>query len=475
MLDAVHRVVDSVRSDRISGRLLWLLVVVPVALVYISCGHWAIENTDSEAAAWPAWTLVHRGTLHLENVGPAPFLGWFIHGAHGHLVSSRMPGVALISVPIQAALAWTGWDALGPAVITAAILTAGAVANSTLLLRRLSNASAAVTGAIVLAFGTTLWAVAGTELFTHGPDVFWLSAGLLALAQQRTLLSGILFAPAVMTRPHLAVVIAAVGVVAAWSRRRPRILPQFAVPAALALALVVLYNWYLFGTASLSAGTYSYAGHSAVVGHGGGVLRSVYDNLTMSVGMLFSPMRGLVPYTPVVLVVLLRGRSAWRTLPDWARGATIGGVLYLLLQARINGIYSSSGFYGYRLTIEPMLLWAPIVFVAARSLWMQGRRALVYLLSAASVVIEVPGAVFTSSVFVSEHARVWSTWMPVEMMRVGGSKVVLMTGLATLLAVVVGVRVLAPQQGRRSSSRSIAPPSPAAGCSSSPTPVVSGS
>src|SRR5436305_8219199 len=157
LLPSAARVSDALRTNRISGRALWLLVFVPVVLGFLFCGHWTLNNADSVAAAWPAYALVHVGSLHLEHVRNLPLDPWFIPGAHGHLVSSRMPGVVFISVPLQAAFGWTGLNAMAPSVATAAVVTAAAVANMTLLLRRLSNASAALVAGLLLAFGTTLW------------------------------------------------------------------------------------------------------------------------------------------------------------------------------------------------------------------------------------------------------------------------------------------------------------------------------
>lgn len=437
-------VAAEVRTDRISGRALWLLAFVPVLLVFLATGHWTLNNADSVAAAWPAWALVHGGTLHLEHVANLPLDPWFIKGAHGHLVSSRMPGVVFISVPLQAAFAWTGLNAMAPSVATAALVTAGAVANVTLLFRRLSNASTALVGGLILAFGTTLWTVAGAELWTHGPDVLWLSAGLLAVANKRLALAGFLFAPAVLTRPHLIVVVLAVAAFAAWSRRRLSAIPVLCVPAALALAGVIAYNWYLFGEASIGGGTYGYAGDS-LSSHGAGVFASLHSWYSTTVDIMLSPMHGLVPSSPMVLLALLALRSSWRSLPDWGRGATVGGVLYLLVQARINGVYSSFGFYGDRLAIESMLLWSPLIFLAGRQLWQDGRRAIVFVLCTASVGIELIGAAFGRVLTVPLTADPWRTWLPINVVQANGLKAMPILASAALLALLIGTRVL----GRR--------------------------
>ena len=47
LLPSAARVSDALRTNRISGRALWLLVFVPVVLGFLACGHWTLNNADS--------------------------------------------------------------------------------------------------------------------------------------------------------------------------------------------------------------------------------------------------------------------------------------------------------------------------------------------------------------------------------------------------------------------------------------------
>lgn len=442
MFTRIARLVKSVAADTISDRALWLLIALPVAAVYLVSAHWTMNNADSVAAAAPAWTLVHMGTLHLENAHSLYINPWYMHGAHGHLVSSRMPGVIFIGVPMQAALAWSGLGAMAPSVATASLVAAAAVANMTLLLRRLSNARLAVIGGVVVAFGTAMWTVAGAELWTHGPDVLWLSAGLLALAKRRVLLAGLLFAPAAATRPHLVVVIAIVGLFVAWSRRSLWPLFQLGIPAFAGLGAVVAYNMYAFGEKTLSAGSYQYATHNAISGYAGPTTSMWHTWGTTLAGLLFSPMRGVLPYTPLVLLALVGLRESWRQLPDWARGAALGGVAYLLVQARINSADGGFGYYGSRLTLETTFLLAPLVFVSARALWVRGHRGTVFVLTATSIVTQLAGAAFGRVMTVSLAADSWHTWLPWTVVRDNGGPAFALTGMTAALIVLAAIRLV---------------------------------
>lgn len=440
MTSRIRKCCRQIVDDSISDARLWSLVFLAAAGAFLIAAHWTLNNSDSVAAAWPAWSLVHQGTLHLEHVAQLPLDPWFVRGAHSHLVSSRTPGVVLIGVPFQALFAWSGLGAMAPSVAAASIITAAAVSNLTLLLRRLSSAEAAVAAALVLALGTPLWTVAGAELWTHGPDALWLSAALLAFAHRRVWWSGAFFSLAVLTRPHLVLVVAVFGVWTAWSRRNPQVLAAMALPSALALATVICYNDYLFRSNSLSGGTYGYAAHNALHGRGPTTTSSNLKMLTESAGILFSPMRGLVPYAPVLLLGVLAVRTSWRQLPDWGRAASVGGLIYLLAQARINGIYSSFGFYGSRLGIESMVLWTPLVFLAARTLWQRSKTA-VYWVSALSIGVELAGAAFGRVMTVPLTADPWRTWLPLEVVRSGGAKATLLMVLYALLTVLLAVRL----------------------------------
>jgi hypothetical protein len=316
MLAAARSGFDPVTTDKIRDSRLWLLVFVPVAILYLLSAHWTLNNADSIAAAWPAWALVHHGTLHLEHVAHLPINPWFMRGAHGHLVSSRMPGVSLISVPMQVVFGWTRLDPMAPSVATASVVAAAAAANMTLVLRRISNARVALVGGLVLAAGTCLWTVAGAELWAHGPDALWLSAILLAVTRSRFWLAGFFGTAAVLTRPHLVVAIMCIGLAVAIGRRTVRPLIAVGLPAAMGLVGVIAYNWYLFGTATLSAGSYSYAGTTVIRGTGSTFGSSLHAWSDSAAGMLVSPSRGLLAYTPIVLVALFALRSSWRELPD---------------------------------------------------------------------------------------------------------------------------------------------------------------
>src|SRR5438874_13601390 len=119
-----------------SGRGLWLGVFTLFTTVYALTAHWTFPGLDTEAAAWPAWSLVHHGTVNLAGVAHLPANSWFIH-AHGQVLSNRTIGVVLAGVPVNALLGWTGITPAAAAALTAVLLSAAAVATTAVVLRSL--------------------------------------------------------------------------------------------------------------------------------------------------------------------------------------------------------------------------------------------------------------------------------------------------------------------------------------------------
>ena len=248
-------------------------------------------------------------------------------------------GVVLISAPVNLLWGWTGLGPLAAGALTASLLTAAALANVALLLRSMLSLRPTLLMVGTLAFGTSAWTVSSAELWTHGPDLFWLTAALLAGVSGRSWLSGAAFAAAVTTRPHLALVVLLVGMGFAVTARTWRVLLTYAVTGAGAAAAMVSWNTFYYGAPSLLG---AYSGHSGQVT--GGLLNGGADWALNVAGMLISPWCGVLVFSPFVLVGLWCVPRGWRTAPTWTLTATAGGVVYTLLQAKLNGFSGAAAF-----------------------------------------------------------------------------------------------------------------------------------
>jgi hypothetical protein len=424
-----------------SDRGLWLAIFAVFASVYALTAHWTFPGLDTEAAAWPAWSLVHRGTLNLLGIAHLPQNAWFIH-AHGQLLSNRTIGVVLAGVPANALLGWTGITPAAAAALTAVVLTAAAVATTAVVLRSLAGLSWALGATLVVGFGTAMWTVSATELWTHSPDALWLALVMFALSRRRYALAGLAFVPALLTRPHLAVAGLAIAFWLTVAERSWRPLVRIAVPVIGGLFAVVTVNHAIYGAWSLTGG-YGLVGYSAtsIAGTGGSwsaPFVTVGHNL---LGALFSPRCGVFLYTPVALVGLLGLPRGFRSAPRWTHAAAFGGCAYELAQSKINLFTGGSLFFSNRLIIECLLLCTPLlVHCALRWTRTRPRAAITAVLAAAAVAMHAMGALLPTPGASPAYIQPWRDWLLLFWLRNAGpvgqlkAVVVVLVALAALKA-----------------------------------------
>src|SRR3954468_16852724 len=376
-------------------RGLWSVVAGVCALVYALTAHWRSPGLDSEAAAWPAWSLAHRGTLDLSGIAGLPYGNvWFLH-AHGQILSNRTIGDVLTGVPVNLLLGWTGLSAPTAAALTAVLASAAAMATLALVLRPLAGRWA-LPAVVAVAFGTAVWTVSSEELWTHTGDVLWLSLILFALSRGRHMWVGLAFVPAILTRPHLAVAALVIALWLAGSRRSLRPLLTIGAPAAFGLVLLAGINASIFGHWSLSGGYGVTGGYSvaATAAAGGGLSAAVSTVGTNLLGALVSPRCGVLLYSPVVVVGLLGLRRGYRSAPDWMWAAALGGGMYEVAQCKINRFTGGTLFFSNRLMIECLVLCSPLLLHGARA-WMRTstrRQSAAVALLLVSVGIHTVGA-----------------------------------------------------------------------------------
>jgi alpha-1,2-mannosyltransferase len=378
---------------------LFAALFFPLFLLYSATASYSgAQVNDAIAAAISAWTLANDGTLTVPESAPRNV--WFVE-ARGRRVSNRFPGVIGFAVPFYAL---TRGSAPRPTVpeasVAAAFAAAMAVSLMAFALRRVVPTRTAVAGAVLLGLGTTTWTVSAASLWSHGPAQLWLALGLVAAASSRWWLTVPANAFAVLTRPHLAV---APAVAAAWHGVRDRSVRAalwLSAGIAVGLALLLAYNHHVYGAWSLRGG------YGVTVG--GALWRSPGALAVNVAGALLSPSRGLLGFSPFVLMLLPGVPRAWRAAPSWARGAALGGLAYLLLQMQANRFSGGSGFYGYRLPLESLTLATPLLALTytewvAPSRW---RRRTFAALAAYSVAVQVLGAVWFRS-GLSGGRRAW--------------------------------------------------------------------
>lgn len=358
--------------DGLRARRAALLVVIPVLVVYLATATYSVAQVnDTRAVAVSAWSLGTRGTLDLPSQWPD--IPWRVDTERGWTVTNRFPGAIVLAAPFYMLLPSdpdpgdAARVSYGPAGIAAAVSSAAAVAAVFLLLRRSTDRqSLAVGGALVFAFATATWSVSADAMWTHGPDQLWLALGLLAVSRDRFVWSGVAFAAAVFTRPQTAVAAAVVGIYLAARRRSLRPVLAIGLTSALGLFALVAYSQAVFGTWLPIAG-YSTGPVEAVT--------SAPDSrwLENIWRALIDRQRGLLVFSPFLIMLAPGVVAARRNAPDWIRGGALAALAYFLVQMQANVFHGGATFFSYRHPLELLTLAAPLLLLAHQG-WAASRR-----------------------------------------------------------------------------------------------------
>ncbi len=360
------------------GDAAWVFALALV--VYLLTGGYRYQSVDTTAASEAAWVLARTGSLDLSAF---PWLDnrWFFDTAGG-VYANRYPGVIVYALP-----AYLVADALGstslwtPGVVSAAIVSAGAAALTSPLLRGLGlPRHVALGGVLVFAFGSATWAVSADAQWPHGIDQLLVVAGMLALSRGHLSVGGLAIGMTVLVRPQLAPAVAAVGLWLAWRAQSWRPLVTFGAPALVGTTLLVGFNGLVLDRWAVSNGL--------TLRLGNGVL-DLPANLALTVVDIH---RGMLWVYPALLVCLLGLRRAWRQAPSWVQATAISAVIALLTQLSLNRFTGGDTFAGSRLTIEPLTLAFPLLVLAFTQAPRLARRVGVVLLGW-SVVAHAMGAI----------------------------------------------------------------------------------
>lgn len=356
----------------------WWVVFAPVLLLYLA----TLRSVGTAMSADPtgvvpsAWGIVHGGSPIIAKADWPFFNPWFVTLSLDQVVSNRPPGLVYLAVPAY----WLfrradTWEPT-PASLTAAIVTAAAVATFGVVIRRLIGGTRGsrigVAAAGVLGLATTTWAVSGTQLFPHGPDQLLLVLALAALAAGRSWGAGLAFAAVALIRPPLAIVAAVAGVWRGWAARSVRPALVVGVLTAVGLAGFALYSHHYWNVVMTGAGsgqvTRGVLNGTATHGYFGSLAdwspRAVGDLGYKIAGALVSPGRGLLIGAPFLVLLLPGLRRAWRVAPDWVRSAAVGGLVYLLVQLKAEIFTGGQFFWSYRYPLETLTLCAPLLVLA---------------------------------------------------------------------------------------------------------------
>ncbi|HRD60618.1 MAG TPA: hypothetical protein PLZ93_15095 [Nocardioides sp.] len=369
-------------SGALRGRReLWLFAVVFV--VFALTADTAHICLDVWTTNYASWRLATAHTPYLDGVS-IPDLDnngfkwvWIQDAPNGHTVVTRAPAAVIAGLPAYL-LSQPDQMTVLPAALTAAALTAAAVVLFHRAVRTVLAPWQALAAAVAFAFTTPIWSVSANGIWPHTITVLGIAMVAWAASAQRWWSVGLGGVLLLWARPHAAVIVAVVALIAAWRTRRVGIAIRAGLPGLLSLPLLCLWTHWIYGSWSplplFGSGAFSQ------------VEQSLFDPVNQA-AMWISPDRGLFVYTPVLLVLLPTVLRTWRRLPRWSTDLLVAGLIYTLLQAALIGFTGGYPIYGYRYGLEFLACAAPAYAIAATHAVGWVRRSLPALLTLQFTVI----------------------------------------------------------------------------------------
>jgi hypothetical protein len=386
---------DTGRRERVRTSVLIGLVCL---LIYNVNGR-AITAGDTYPARYLPFAIVRYQTIFLDPVAKVTAQGrgdgafWMLHRPGGHIISLYPVVVPLLIAPLYVPavgyLHLTGWtdarlDHMARIMekLSASLLASLSASLLYLLLRRRASGSIALLLTVAYAFGTTTWMISSQALWQHGMAALLVIGALLLLTgtstAPRTIAAGLLCGVLAANRPPDAILAAALGVYGLFcASRRHRLL--FVAASALPLGPLLLYN---FGTAGNVLGGYGLLGKAAFFNHA--LLPGV-------AGLLFSPARGLLVFSPFLLFLVLAVRYLPRSREERILSlAMIAAVaVQIMLYAKADWRGGLSWGPRYMTDFLPFLIWMLVPVVSA----LRGvARISFFVAVGVAIVIEAIGA-----------------------------------------------------------------------------------
>jgi len=422
--------------DRRADRAAAIALFVVLFLAYNANGR-EIGSFDTQPTKFAARELLLRGTLALNHVvGATPQYAerWgFINAADGRYRSIYSPVPSLVA----AGITWPLWKiglidiraAAAPglmAKLTASLLIAISTVLAFFAARAYTSRGEALLVALGLGLGTGFWSTASQTLWQTETSTLGLTMAALAFAgthdtlgSRRAIVIGIGLGLAGVTRPQLA---PAVTLILAGTWLRTNAWNAIAASTIVAVFAVVLatanVRWFGHALGALPL----LQAHNALIHNSGASFRLSAEGW---LGLLVSPNRGLLIFSPVALVAASGLRPAMRA---GFRAPLVWCVLAAAGQYALYATYSvwwGGHTYGPRYMLDVLPLLVPAA--AAGMTWLMSSailRSAAALALAWSILVAATGAFcypaeqwnVVPNDIDRNHARLWS-WSDMQIVR----------------------------------------------------------
>jgi hypothetical protein len=362
------------------------LLFATVLLVYNSNGR-EIQSYDSQPTKFAARELALHGRLTLDAVvvaaPPLAERAAFQRDLSGQFRSaySVVPSIeaAVVAWPLHVSGLVDLMAPLAPSLIaslTASLLTAGGVALVFMAVARRAHVQTAVLVALGLGLGTNLWPLASRSLwqletvtvgFALALFAWWRAPGDTLLRHVLLGAAGLALAGGARMETTPAIALLLVGLAARLGLRRA--FPAFLLVAGTAVVLMAA-QWTWFG---------SILGAKMILQSTGFEAHAVTSTISSqpwlgAFGLLFSPSRGLIIFSPIVLIPLLAIPSVWRRRSEAGdRWWTAAAILQFTCYSGYS-MWWGGHTYGPRYLVDALVPLTPaatvgVAWIAARHHW----------------------------------------------------------------------------------------------------------
>jgi hypothetical protein len=393
-----------------------------------------VSSHDTYASRFVPISILRDGDVILDEFVPDAlkrqagddfFSDYFVY-VRGHFYDSHPPLGPLLALPVYALPAWIGIPGRADLIANMFSKLAASlmIALSSVLMFRASRAvlqatrtattddsahaeRVALLAAIAYGLATSVWSTASLAMWTHTPAVLGFAVALWALTTGRIAVAGIAAGAACFSRPATAPAVALLGFYlvhralsyggksAGAAQSRMDVL-RFSAGAALTGLTGVLYNYWLFGNA-VGGAPFRTGFWVEELGTTGMFSGSLPVGLA---GLLISPSRGILIYSPVVVVAAYGAVRAWRasleserteapfTRADailLARYLSVAAVVILLTYSKFIAWWGGHG-YGPRYLTDAMPFIGPLFALGLSPLFGRTSRAGVGRVAAIAVL-----------------------------------------------------------------------------------------
>ena len=334
-------VVAAVAATEPSTARVIVLLFSALMLIYVLNFRF-LGSGDSIPPRLLPFSILREGNLNLDefswNRRSDGRLPYYVHQVGEHVYSVSTIATAVVITPLYILPAWwlaannVAYDDVRARVIivameriSAALITAMSASLLFVVLRRLTSWRWALLLAVVYALGTSTWSISSQALWPHGLSELCLVITCYVLLQPQPSTAalvalGLTTAVMLANRPQ-AIVVAAPAFLFVSLYHRWRVI-AFALLPALVGVLLILYNRAIFNHAS--------GGYGSLAAFNGKIMEGLP-------GLLISPNRGLLIYTPIMLFALWGAIQVWRVpSPPWLRWLSVVVALHVLMYASFS-------------------------------------------------------------------------------------------------------------------------------------------